>query len=183
MTAEQFLALPDDGIERNLVRGELREGGPVTRRNRWHSRTEARIAQALANWRDGQPAPRGEVLSGEVGCILRRDPDTTYGIDVVYISPEMNARQSDETTMVEGAPVLAVEILSPSDKQEEIDEKVCDYLACGVEQVWIVNPRFRTVIVYCSEAEPVLFNVHQTLTAEPHLPGFALPLARVFEGP
>jgi Uma2 family endonuclease len=90
-------------------------------------------------------------------------------------------RQSDETTMVDGAPVVAVEILSPSDKQEEIDEKVSEYLTCGVAQVWVVNPRFRTISVFRPDAEPVLFNVDQALTAEPHLPGFSLPLAKLFQ--
>jgi Uma2 family endonuclease len=85
-------------------------------------------------------------------------------------------------TMVDGAPLVAIEILSPSDKQEEIDEKVSEYLACGVAQVWVANPRFRTITVYRPDAEPVLFNVDQTLTAEPQLPGFSLPLARVFKG-
>lgn len=179
ITVEQFLAMPDDGIERDLIRGELREK-PMTRRNRWHARTETRIAQALANWRDEQPSPRGDVLSGEVGCILRRDPDTTVGVDVVYISPETKAGQSDKTTLVEGVPVVAVEIISPSDKQEEIDEKVSEYLDCGVGQVWVVHPRFQTLTVYRSDHAPVMYNVQQTLNAEPHLPGFSLPLARVF---
>ncbi len=182
LTVDEFLAMPeDDGIDRELIRGELRER-PMTRRNRWHARTEARITYFLMHWMEKQPEPRGDVLSGEAGCILRRDPDTTVGIDVVYISPETKTRQTEDTTLVEGVPVVAVEILSPSDKQDEIDEKVMEYLDCGVGQVWVVNPRFRTLTVYSGDVEPVLFNVDQTLTAEPYLPGFSLPLSRIFEG-
>ena len=44
MTIEEFLALPDDGVERDLIRGKLRESD-VTRRNRRHSRCEARLSQ------------------------------------------------------------------------------------------------------------------------------------------
>ena len=51
MTAEEFLALPDDGIDRELIRGELRERA-MTVRNRFHSSTEARIAHVLDNWLD-----------------------------------------------------------------------------------------------------------------------------------
>ena len=87
-----------------------------------------RIAKFLDNWLDGQPEPRGEVLSGEAGCRLRRDPDTTVGIDVVYISAALAQRQSADTTLIDGVPVLVVEILSPSDTQEEIDEKIDGYL-------------------------------------------------------
>jgi Uma2 family endonuclease len=181
MRIDELLAMPEDGVDRHLIRGRLRER-PAELRGRLHASATAWIAHALANWLDQQPAPRGVVLSGSVGCILRRDPDTFVDIDLVYISAETNDSQSEETPFLDGAPVVAVEILSPSDKQEEIDEKVSEYLVCGVAQVWVVNPRFRTITVYRPDAEPVLFNVHQTLTAEPHLPGFSLPLARVFEG-
>ena len=69
------------------------------------------------------------------------------GIDVAFVSAEVAANEPD-APYFEGAPVLAVEILSPSDKQEEIDEKVELYLETGVAIVWVVNPRFRTVVVF-----------------------------------
>jgi Uma2 family endonuclease len=179
MTTEQLLAMPEDGMDRDLIRGELRER-PMTRRSRLHARTESRVAHLLNLWLDGQPEPRGEVLSGEAGCILRRDPDTAVGVDVAYVSPEMAARQSDKTTLLDGPPVLVAEILSPSDRQEEIDEKVEEYLAARVALVWVVNPRFRTVTVFRSDAEPELFNVRQELSAEPHLPGFRVAVRDLF---
>ena len=179
-TAGEVLAMPDDGVDRELIRGELRER-PMTRRSRLHARTEATVSYVLNLWLDRQPERRGEVLSGEAGCILRRDPDTVVGIDVAYISPEMAARESEETTLLDGPPVLAVEILSPSDKQEEIDEKVEESLAAGVALVWIVNPRFRTVTVFRGDAEPELFNIRQELQAEPHLPGFRVAVKDLFQ--
>ena len=54
MTAEEFLALPDDGMERDLIRGEIREK-PMTRRNRDHSGVEAKIAALLIIWLLQQP--------------------------------------------------------------------------------------------------------------------------------
>ncbi len=179
MTTEELLALPEDGIDRELFRGVLREK-EMTRRNRLHARTEARLAYLLESWLDAQPEPRGQVFSGEAGCILQRDPDTTVGIDVVYLSAEMVSRQSDRTTMIEGAPLLAVEILSPSDKQEDINAKVDAYLASGVVLIWLVDPHFRTVTVHRSDAAPVLFNVDQHLTSEPHLPGLSIPVRALF---
>src|SRR4051812_30088006 len=111
MTTAELLALPEEGTERWLIRGELREK-PMTVRNRHHGRTTARISQLLGNWLDQQPQPRGEILDGEVGCRLRRDPDSTVGIDVVYISPELATQESDDTTLIDGVPILAVEVLS-----------------------------------------------------------------------
>lgn len=178
MTMEQFLALPDDGTDRVLIRGELREQ-PMTRRNRSHSTVESRVAKHLGNWLDTQPEPRGEVVSGEAGFRLLRNPDTGVGIDVAYVSAEVVAH-APGASYFEGAPVLAVEILSPSDKQEDVDEKVGLYLESGVAVVWVINTRFRTVIVHRPGAEPELFNVTHDLTAEPQLPGFRVPVARLF---
>lgn len=134
MTLEQFDALPENGMDRELIAGELRER-PTTRRNRFHAASEARVAYVLKSWLDGQPEPRGEVYSGEVGCILGRNPETTVGIDVAYFSAEAVARQTDDSSMMEAAPVLAVEILSPTDKQKEIAEKIDAYLNFGVAVV------------------------------------------------
>jgi Uma2 family endonuclease len=178
MTNEEFLALPDDGTDRDLIRGVLWEQ-TMTRRGRRHSRAEARIAQLLGDWLETQPEPHGMVVSGEAGFHLSGDPETSVGIDVAYVSHEVAAVAS-EAALFEGPPVLAVEILSPSDTQERIDEKLAVYLETGVALVWVVNPRFRTVTVYRPDAPPVLFNDRQELTAEPHLPGFCVSVARLF---
>jgi Uma2 family endonuclease len=180
MNTEELLALPDNGTERDLIRGELRER-PMTKRNRFHSSIEARIAHFLLDWVMQQPPPRGNVHSGEVGCILRHNPDTTVGIDVAYFSADVEAQQSTHTTMMDGAPVIAVEILSPTDKEEEINEKIDEYLEANVELVWIVDPHYRTVRVHRPGAQPELFNINQELTADPHLPGFRVRVAAIFE--
>jgi Uma2 family endonuclease len=180
MTAEEFLALPNDGMERWLICGQLREK-PMTYRNRWHSWIEARIVQLLGNWLEQQPSPHGEIYCGEVGCRLTRDPATVVGIDVAYVSAELSAKVSKDTTLIDGAPILAVEILSPLDKVEEINEKVDQYLEAGVALVWLVDSHFRTVHVHRPGAAPESFNVNQEISAEPHLPGFKVLVARIFE--
>ncbi len=178
MTTEELESLPEDGIDRELIRGQLREK-PMTRRDRWHSSAEVRISHILQSWLASQPKPLGLVVAGEAGFRLRRNPDSTVGIDVAIVSAEVAANEPD-APYFEGAPVLAVEILSPSDKQEEIDEKVELYLETGVAIVWVVNPRFKTVVVFRPQAAPEMFNTSQELTAEPHLPGFRVPVAQLF---
>lgn len=181
MTLEDFLSLPDDGIERELIAGVLNER-PMTKRNRYHAKAEASIAYALNAWRQPRPEPRGDVLSGEVGFTLRREPDSGVGIDVAYISPETAAAQSDDqSTMIVGVPVLAVEILSPSDKQEDITNKIDEYLEVGVKLIWIVDPHFRTVTVHRCDGKPEFFTSEDELTAEPHLPGFRVLVQTFFE--
>ena len=180
MTTQELLALPDDGMERELSRGKLRER-EMTRRGRRHTRAGTAIARLLANWLVSQPIPRGEVLTGEAGFQLQREPDTTVGIDVAYISADLAQLSPEDAFIIEGIPTLAVEILSPSDQQQDVFAKVRDYLDAGVPAVWIVETVFKTVTVYAPGAEPQMFTVKDELTAEPHLPGLRIRVADVFE--
>ena len=170
MTWEEFLAIPDDGMEHDLIRGELRTRS-MTRRDRHHSRTEARIAYLLEQWLESQSENRGLIVSGEAGFRLARNPDVGVGIDVAYVGADV-ANANEGSAYFEGPPILAVEILSPSDTQEEIDEKISLYLETGVPVIWVVNPRFKTVTVYRPDAKPEFYHEEKTIDAEPHLPGF-----------
>lgn len=179
MTTEEMLALPTNGVERWLSRGQLREK-PMTVRNRTHSRLMATIVYLLKKWLEARPEPRGQILCGEAGCRLRRDPDTTVGIDVVYIAANLAQQESGETTLIDGVPVLAIEILSPSDVIEEIGEKIDDYLTAGVALVWIINPHDQTVTIYRPGTGPELVNIRQNLSGDPHLPGFCVAAKEIF---
>jgi Uma2 family endonuclease len=184
MTLEEFLALPDDGVDRDLINGVVRVWSkpgedPMTRRNRFHSAVLSRLTHLLEDWIDSQPSPRGAVFVGEVGCILRPG-ESGVGIDVAYLSPTQVARQGDQTTMIDGPPTLAAEVLSPSNSQEEIDTKIKAYLTAGVPLVWVVHPTFRTVTIYRPDAKPTMVNDSGELTAEPHLPGFCCRVADLF---
>jgi Uma2 family endonuclease len=186
MTTEELLAMPEDGVERFLIRGQLWEIRPgpeengMTKRNRAHSRVMARVTHLLERWREVQAEPRGEVACGEAGFILRHDPDSTVGIDVAYVSPDTLAVQTDQTTLYDGPPVLAVEILSPSTTHEEMTAKVRDYLDCGVRLVWVVNPDFQTVTILRPGTPAAALDVHGTITGDPELPGFSCPVADFF---
>ena len=125
MTLEEFEALPDDGVERHLIQGKLYECdservGNVTIRNRFHTRVASKLCQHLENWIDQQAPPRGHVHVGEIGFVLRQNPDTRIGIDVAYVTAEVEAAQDEDRTVIVGIPTLAVEILSPSDRRDAI---------------------------------------------------------------
>jgi Uma2 family endonuclease len=180
ITTEQLLAMPEDGMDRELIRGELRER-PMTKRNRFHTYAVARLTRFLDEWLDSQPEPRGEVHAGEVGTILRRDPDTTVGIDVAYFSADLIARQTTETTMIDGPPVLAIEVLSPSDKLENVHEKVSEYLNAGVTLVWTVDTNFQTVQVHQQNAAPEMFNREHSISGGEVLPGLDIAVADIFK--
>ncbi len=185
MTLEEYLALPDDGTERMLIDGilwEIGKGTGTTRRNRFHSSCEVRIARALANWAASMPHPRPEVVGGEAGFVLSKSPDhsTTVGIDVAVISAKLADSEVEDSSMFEGVPLLAVEILSPYDTVKEISAKLKTYRECGVPIVWIVDTDLRTVTEHRPDREPRLFTKADTIAAEPHLPGFSSAVSAFF---
>lgn len=49
-------------------------------------------------------------------------------------------------------PFLCIEILSPSDRLAEMQDRINDYLAFGVQYVWLINPRTRQTYVYTQAA-------------------------------
>jgi Uma2 family endonuclease len=79
-----------------------------------------------------------------------------------------------------GAPDLAVEITSPSNRAPDVQEKVTDYLDAGVRLVWVVDPHTRTVTTHAPDATARILRQTDTLNGGDVLPGFRLPLAGFF---
>ncbi len=191
VSGNDLIDRPYDGVDRYVLDGELREnpsgaidpetGDLMTVRNRLHSRATTATGGELRAWMRTFPLPRGEVLTGDAGVRLALDPDRTFGVDVMVVSAELLAAQTGESTIVEGVPTLCVEILSPSEVMERIDEKTDAYLAAGVPLVWLLDLHDKSVTVYRPGAEPMLFNRLMEITGEPHLPGFRVPVANLFE--
>jgi Uma2 family endonuclease len=77
-------------------------------------------------------------------------------------------------------PDLAVEVLSDSNTTQEIDQKLKEYFFHGVRVVWVIDPPPRTVRVYTAVDESTLLTEDQTLDGGDVLPGFTLPLSRLF---
>jgi Uma2 family endonuclease len=181
MNSEELFALrPSKKVDRWLFRGELRES-KVTKRNPSHSGAVMAFGRLLGNWAVADPATRGKVYGAEVYFRLRKDPDTNVGIDAALASPAQVAATGKKASFIDGPPILAVEVLSPYDKQKEIDEAIGEYEECGVKVIWIVDPIDETVTVYRPDKKPVLFNADQELIGDPELPGFRCRVAEIFE--
>ncbi|MBX9583703.1 MAG: Uma2 family endonuclease [Gemmataceae bacterium] len=186
-TTADLLAIPDDGIERWLIDGRIvevgnAEGQPVTIRNKHHTLTQTLVTGELEAWRKTQPKPRGQFHSGEAGVILQHDPDRTVGIDLVYLDPATAARvmADDSTTIIDAVPTLAIEIQSPSNTLEELLSKLALYRDAGVRAVWVLNPYLRTAAIHRPGQPSVTLNETQELAGDPELPGFRVPVARLF---
>lgn len=78
-------------------------------------------------------------------------------------------------------PNLAVEVNSPTNTLDEIHDKVHEYLFHGVQLVWVILPRQRYVYVHESPEEVRGLTDKRELDGGVVLPGFRLPLTRVFD--
>jgi Uma2 family endonuclease len=180
LTAEEFLELPvDEHVTRELIDGEIRERAMTTRTPR-HSTAVARISQTLGIWLDDHEDVVGVVAAGDARCRLSQQPDTIVGIDVAVFAGEEAVRQSQSEAFFDGPPLIAIEVLSPSDTHEDVSDKIHRYLRAGSRQVWIADPEFRTVTVHKPDENPVLFNAAQSLSGEPDLPGFQVQTGLLF---
>ena len=120
----------------------------------------------------------GWVMGGEVGIYTRRNPDSVRGADVVFISKE---RMPDRPKgFLEIALDLVVEVISPNDRWQDIQQKIEEYFAIGVRWVWVVEPDNRAVRIYRSATDIHKLTEADTLMGEGPLAGFALPVAEIF---
>ncbi len=78
------------------------------------------------------------------------------------------------------APDLAVEVVSPTDKAFDVIEKVHEYFAGGVRQVWHVYSHTQQVFVFDSPTSVRVLTRGDELTAEPVVPGFRMAAADLF---
>lgn len=180
MTVDEFLALPPDGMDRELIRGELRER-PMATRHPLHSYAQVKLSYHLEDWLQRQTPPAGEIHAGDTALRLPPPFDSLVGIDVAWFGPEAVARYDRKNGAFLDLPTLAVEILSPNNTYGDIMDKIELYLEAGVPMVWLIETRQKTITAYRPGVDPEMFTSRGELTAEPHLPGFRVPVAKLFK--
>jgi len=168
-TADQLLRAGDIG-RCELVRGELVMMVPPGGE---HGAIGNEIAVRLTLF--VKPRRLGTVL-GEAGFILARDPDTVRAPDVAFL----RAGRTIVRGYLEGAPDLAVEVLSPDDRPGYVRERVAEWLEPGARAVWVVDPRARTVAVHEPTRRARLLRESEVLPGGDVLPGFELLVREIF---
>jgi Uma2 family endonuclease len=113
--------------------------------------------------------------------LVRVMPKLVRGPDVAFVSwvtrPERVVPQEQISSKV---PDLAVEVLSPSNTRKEMQIKLKEYFMGGVKLVWIIDPEKRTAEAYTAPDKMTPIPADGTLDGGEVLPGFTLPLARLF---
>jgi Uma2 family endonuclease len=175
LTVEDYLRIPDDGKRHSLQAGLLiAEPQPFPR----HGQVQARLAQLLLEFVDAHDL--GVVLT-EAGFLLSRNPDTVRGPDVAFVRAGRFDADEAAREYFRGAPDLAIEILSPSNRAGDTHAKVADYLAAGASLVWVIDPAQRIAIIYRSLLAPRRIGAEGVLDGEDVLPGFSAPLGRILD--
>ncbi len=175
ITAEELLQLPDNGMRRELVRGEVREMAPA-------GNVHGRIAMK-AGWRLAQHVESynlGVVYAAETGFILARNPDTVRAPDAAFVRQEVVEAMHGVRGFLPCPPDLAIEVISPGDSYTEVHEKVMEWLEAGCRMVVTIDPRRRTVTVYRSRHDIEILTEEDTLSGGEVVVGWELALAELF---
>ena len=117
----------------------------------------------------------------ELHCVLSRDPLQVRVPDVAFVRTDRVPQGERRREYFEGAPDLAVEIVSPSETFRETQEKALLYLAAGARLVWVVEPEGRTVTVYTPDRRVQILDADGVLDGGDVIPDLALPVRRLFE--
>jgi Uma2 family endonuclease len=173
MTSEELALNPIPNKRTELVRGRLVVREPAKLR---HGVIVVRVVLEIGIYLRTNPI--GEVMAGDPGFTLFRNPDTVRAPDVAYLRadrmPTIEVVGFDEL-----APDLAVEVLSPGDRAGKVREKTDDWLRAGTLLVWVLDPRRRIAWVHRANGTVSQLTEHDVLDGEDVLPGFVLSLARI----
>jgi len=174
MTVEEFARLPADGARHEINAGELITLPPP---KSLHSRLARSVFIALDAFlqKDG----RREVYQ-EAGYTLSREPLTIRQPDVSVLS-KARIEETPEDGYFEGAPELAVDIVSPSDPAEDLQIKVRQYLSAGAKQVWVLYPKTKDIHVF-KAGQLLELSGDEVLDGGDLLPGFAVKVSDLFSG-
>ena len=118
LTAEDLLRLSSQGVKGELINGELRETVSV-------GKVHARIAIRLGGEFDRhvRRSRLGQVGGSDGGVLIQRNPDTVREPDVYFVSAGRLPLDDESDGYLEVVPELVVEIVSPSDTEQDVREK------------------------------------------------------------
>ena len=173
LTADDLLAMPEDGMRRELIQGELIEMPPA-------SDDHGSIGEEFS-WQAGtfiRQHRLGRGRMAETGFQLASG--TVLAPDYAYISYERMASRPQPRGYAQVIPDLVMEVFSPNDRQSQMDRKIRLWLDAGVRLVVVVYPARQEIITHHDDGAVRQFDINDTLTLDPVLPGFACPVADIF---
>lgn len=175
MNAAELLEYRNEPYRQELVRGRLHEMEP---RGAFRGAVAARAGAVLAA--HVRSRGLGQTFAAETGFHLRSDPDTVRAPDASFVTRERIDAIGIPAGYWPGAPDLAIEVISPSDRGPQVTAKALDWLAAGARAVVVLDPANRTGEVHRADSPVEALVLADTLDLDDVLPGFAVPLADLF---
>ena len=176
LTADDLLAIPEDGKRYELVRGELIEMPPP---GFAHGIVVDNIGWLIGTFirQNGL----GFVSTSETGIYLEQGPDTVRAADFAIIARERITEPVPERGYVAGLiPDLVVEVISPGYGEAEAEARALMWLEAGVRLVLTAYIATQEIVVHGDDGSIRRFGVNDTLTCEPVLLGFACRMSDIF---
>lgn len=170
MTAEELFLLPDDGMEHELVRGELRTMPPPGFR---HEEIALQLGGFVKAHRLGRAV-------GGPGFRIERHPDTVRAPDFAFIAAGRLPEGPPPVAYPDLAPDLVVEVVSPGDTATDVQTKIEEWLRAGVRLALVLYPHTRSVAAYRSTNDIRLLGPDDALEIGDVLPGFACQVRELF---
>ncbi len=175
-TYEDYCNLPDDGNQYEIIEGEIYMApAPIPN----HQRISRRILSSLDRFIEKHDM--GEMFFSPIDIVFSNI--NVVQPDLIYISREKTHIIGSK--FIEASPDLVIEILSPGTENKDRNHKQKLYGKFNVPEYWIVSPQGRTIEQYSLQEGKMtlrnVFTIQDVLTTK-LLPGFELPVARVFEG-
>ena len=175
LTADDLAKQPNDDTRYELVKGVLRKMPPAGFE---HGICAAEIGSRLnVHVKTHQ---LGYVCGAETGFKIAQDPDTVRAPDAAFVRQASIERQGIVKGYWEGAPDLAIEVISPGDTYAEVAEKVEEWLTAGCTMVWVINPRRETVEVYRSNEDFTVLRGTDILDGADVVEGFQCQVQDIF---
>lgn len=172
-TATDLLQMP--GLGRcELIRGELIMMAPAGLE---HGRIVGNVTWILKDFL--RQHSLGILTGAETGFWIGHAPDTVRAPNVAFVQ---SSRVPPKPTQgfFDGAPDLAVEVLSPNDRAGEVLAKVQGWLAAGCRAVWVIDPEMKTVSIYDGRGQMTVLGLSDTLLGNDVLPEFQVSVGEVF---
>lgn len=174
LSAEEFLARDDWPRGSQLISGEVIVNQPALP----HQLILGLLYARLLAWAE---AKNGRGLPG-LSVDLRMGPADVYAPDLWWVRepPAVDA------TALPALPDLVVEVRSPSTWSYDIGVKRTVYEGSGVPELWLVDTKARSVLVYRRPAPDASYDEALELTADdnltsPQLAGFSLRVSSLFD--
>lgn len=127
-----------------------------------------------------RPRKLGRIYGADAGFVLFPGRETVRVPDVAFVRAERMPQGAARQHFVHAAPDLAVEVLSPTDRDRDMQAKVAMYQEAGVPLVWVVAPQVQSVRVFSLGQEPVTLTGIDTLDGGDVLPDLRIEVSEIF---